>query len=157
MSRYVLHHVIDPAAFVAQQVALLRPGGVLVVNDHVTDPAPESPLIMRPSRSRAIATHTRNLTGGELVDLLAGAGLSDVRLVEDSFVLDFDEWFDRGTPGDTKSAVRERLLSGPVIRSFRPHLLEDGSIRIDGSARDCSGREGLGVHADRRAGNAGRA
>ena len=42
VSRYVLHHVIDPAAFVARQVALLRPGGVLVVNDHVTDPAPES-------------------------------------------------------------------------------------------------------------------
>ncbi len=132
VSRYVLHHVIDPAAFVARQVALLRPGGVLVVNDHVTDPAPESAghhAALEVARDR---THTRNLTGGELVDLLAGAGLSDVSLVEDSFVLDFDEWFDRGTPGDTKPAVRERLLSGPVIRSFRPHLLEDGSIRIDG-------------------------
>ena len=101
-------------------------------------------------------THTRNLTGGELVDLLAGAGLSDISLVEDSFVLDFDEWFDRGTPGDTKAAVRERLLSGPVIRSFRPHLLEDGSIRIDGVRALVRGVKDPGFQADRRGGNAGR-
>jgi hypothetical protein len=57
--------------------------------------------------------------------------LSEIRLVEESFTLDFDEWFDRGTPGDTKEAVRGRLLLGPIIRSFRPTLLSDGSIRID--------------------------
>jgi len=132
LSRYVLHHIVDPAAFLARQVDLLRPGGVLVVNDHVTDPsrqAADHHAALEIARDR---THTRNLTGGELVDLFAGAGLRDIRLVEDSFTLDFDEWFDRGTPGDTKSAVRERLLAGPVIRSFRPRLLEDGSIRIDG-------------------------
>jgi hypothetical protein len=47
------------------------------------------------------------------------------------FTLDFDEYFDRGTPSDTKFSVRERLLSGPIIRSFHPHLLENGSIQID--------------------------
>jgi len=132
LSRYVLHHVIDPAAFLARQVGLLRPGGVLVVNDHVTDPCRQTAdhhAALEIARDR---THTRNLTGGELVDLFAGAGLRDIRLVEDSFTLDFDEWFDRGTPGDTKHEVRKRLLSGPVIRSFRRRLLEDGSIRIDG-------------------------
>ena len=110
VSRYVLHHVIDPAAFVARQVGAASPG---------RGPCRERPChrsrpgvrraIMQPSRVARDRTHTRNLTGGELVDLLAGAGLSDVSLVEDSFVLDFDEWFDRGTPGDTKPAVRERL------------------------------------------------
>jgi SAM-dependent methyltransferase len=132
VSRYVLHHVIDPAAVVARQVELLRPGGVLVVNDHITDPCRESALHHAALEIARDRTHTRNLTSGELVDLLAGARLGDVSLVEDSFMLDFDEWFDRGTPGGAKSAVRERLLSRPVIRSFRPHLLEDGSIRIDG-------------------------
>ena len=41
ISRYVLHHVVDPSAFVARQVELLRPGGVLVVCDHLTDPDPD--------------------------------------------------------------------------------------------------------------------
>ena len=46
---------------------------------------------------------------------------------------DFDEWFDRGTHGDTKDSVRMKLLSGPPIRTFRSSLRDDGSIRIDGT------------------------
>ena len=38
VSRYVLHHVRDSKAFVKRQVELVRPGGVLVLCDHVTDP-----------------------------------------------------------------------------------------------------------------------
>ena len=132
LSRYVLHHVQDPSRFLARQIELLRPNGILVVNDHVTDP---DPTITAHHAALEIArdrTHTRNLTGGELVDLFASAGLSDIRYVEEAFTLDFDEWFDRGTPADTKAAVRDSLLKGPVVRSFRPQLGENGSIRIDG-------------------------
>jgi SAM-dependent methyltransferase len=131
LSRYVLHHLIDPSAFVARQVELLRPGGVLVVNDHLTDPD-----LSRARHHAAIElardqTHTRNLTGGQLVDLFAAAGLVAIRLTEESFTLDFDEWFDRGTPGEPKATVREWLVAGPPLRSFRPHLLKNGSLRID--------------------------
>jgi 2-polyprenyl-3-methyl-5-hydroxy-6-metoxy-1,4-benzoquinol methylase len=132
VSRFVLHHVVDPAAFVARQVALLRPGGVLVIADHITDPAPERAdhhAALEVARDR---THTRNLTGGELVDLLATAGLSGISMVEDTFTQDFDEWFDRGSAIEPKVEVRQRFLAGPVIRTFRPQLLEDGSIRIHG-------------------------
>ena len=41
LSRYVVHHVIDPLAFAARQVHLMRPGGTLVISDHLTDPQPE--------------------------------------------------------------------------------------------------------------------
>jgi len=132
LSRYVLHHIVDPAGFFARQVQLLKPGGVLVVCDHVTDP---DPAIAEHHNAIEIArdtTHTRNLTGGELVDLLAGAGLSSITFAEESSVLDFDEWFDRGTPGETKDVVRNRLLSGPTIRTFRPTPLPSNAVRIDG-------------------------
>jgi SAM-dependent methyltransferase len=132
LSRYVLHHVVDPAAFLARQVELLRPGGVLVVSDHVTDPDPGRAAHHNAVEIARDRTHTRNLTGGQLVDLCAAAGLAAVRMVEESLVLDFDEWFDRGTPSEPKEAVRGRLLSGPVVRGFRPHLLATGAIRIDG-------------------------
>ena len=114
-----------------RQIELLRPGGVLVVNDHVTDPDPTVAAHHAALEIARDRTHTRNLTGGELVDLFASAGLSDIRYVEEAFTLDFDEWFDRGTPADTKAAVRDSLLDGPVVRSFRPQLCEYGSIRID--------------------------
>jgi SAM-dependent methyltransferase len=131
VSRYVVHHVTDAPAFVARQVALLRPGGVLVVNDHATDPDPVLADLHEQLERARDTTHTRNLTAGGLADLLASAGLVDVRLTEESFTLDFDEWFDRGTPSAPKAEVRARLLEGPPLRGFRPTLLGDGSVRID--------------------------
>ena len=131
LSRYVLHHVEEPLRFVNRQIELLRPGGVLIVNDHVTDPDPAVAAHHAALEVARDRTHTRNLTGGELVDLFASAGLIDIRYLEEPFTLDFDEWFDRGTPSDSKDAVRRRLLSGPPIRSFRHDLLENGSLRVD--------------------------
>ncbi len=40
VSRYVLHHVVEPARFLARQIELVRPGGTLVLCDHVTAPDP---------------------------------------------------------------------------------------------------------------------
>jgi SAM-dependent methyltransferase len=131
VSRYVLHHVVDPLGFVRRQFDLLRPGGVLVLSDHTTDPGPvQAEQHERFERDRDI-THTRNLTAGGLVDLLTVAGLVDLAMVEESFVLDFDEWFDRGTPAAAKTDVRARLLTGPPVRGFRAAEQPDGSVRID--------------------------
>lgn len=131
LSRLVLHHVEDPLAFVRRQLALLRPGGVLVLCDHVTDPDPERARWHQRLERDRDHTHTRNLTGGELVDLLAGAGLRDLHYREVAFSLDFDEWFDRGSPAAPKAEVRARLLAG-TARGFFPTLKGDGRIRIDG-------------------------
>jgi hypothetical protein len=128
----VLHHVLDPSAFVGRQVELLRPGGVLVVCDHLTDPdhgrANHHERLER-ARDRS---HTRSLTGGQIVDLFAAAGLSGISMVEEAYDLEFDEWFDRGSPDDTKENVRAALLGGPRVRGFAPTLRHDGSIRIEG-------------------------
>ena len=132
LSRFVLHHIVDPSAFVMRQVALLRPGGILVVSDHLTDPDPvraENHRLIEWSRDH---THTRSLTGGAIVNLFAAAGLAEIRLIEETYPLDFDEWFDRGTPVDTKENVRRSLLAGAPARGFTPRIQPDGSIRIEG-------------------------
>ncbi len=131
VSRFVLHHAPDPTAFVRRQVELLRPGGVLVSADHTTDPDAARAAWHQDIERGRDHTHTRNLTPGELVDLLAGAGLIDLRLIEAPIVLDFDEWFDRGTPAETKEAVRARMRVGPAARGFQPMPMESG-VRIDG-------------------------
>jgi len=131
LSRYVVHHVIDPLAFAARQVQLLRPGGTLVISDHLTDPQPEPAGHHEAIERARDQTHTTNLTGGELVDLLYRVGLERIEFLEERFVLDFDEWFDRGTPVDSKGNVRAMLLTGPAIRGFRPSVQPAGSIRID--------------------------
>ncbi len=130
ISRYVLHHIIEPGKFLARQVALLRPGGVLVASDHITDTSSTRAAFHQEIEVARDKTHTRNLTSGELADLFASVGLDDIRLREESFVLDFDEWFDRGTPVDSKENVRQRLLAGPAARGFEASLQPDGKIRM---------------------------
>jgi SAM-dependent methyltransferase len=132
ISRLVLHHTPDAVAFIRRQTELLRPGGVLVLSDHTTDPdRARADWHQRIERARD-RTHTRNPTPGEMVDLLAAAGLTELRFVEEPFTLDFDEWFDRGTPAEDKATVRQWLLSGSSARGYLPLLQKDGRVRIDG-------------------------
>jgi len=130
VSRYVLHHVADPSAFLARQVECLRPGGVVVLNDHTADPDPERAAWHNGIERQRDRTHTANLSPGAIVDLFAASGLEQIAIVEEAFTLDFDEWFDRGTPTATKAEVRSRIETGPTSRGFANHRLEDGRLQI---------------------------
>jgi SAM-dependent methyltransferase len=129
VSRLVLHHVVDPTAFLAAQAARVRPGGAVVASDHVADPDPSRARWHAGVELARDATHVRNLTGGEVLDAFARAGLVRLRLVEEALDLDFDEWFDRGTPAAPKEEVRRRLLAGRA-RGFEPAPRADGGITI---------------------------
>lgn len=131
ISRYVLHHVADPLAFVRRQVELVRPGGVVVLSDHTA-----SPVAAEADRHNAIerlrdTTHTDCLAPGAIADLLIAAGLGPIRLVEEPFSLDFDEWFDRGTPSVAKSEARARLEAIGPTRGFSPRPEADGRLAMD--------------------------
>jgi 2-polyprenyl-3-methyl-5-hydroxy-6-metoxy-1,4-benzoquinol methylase len=128
ISRYVLHHMADPSAFLSRQVELIRPGGLVVLSDHVTDPdsslADEHNAIER-LRDR---THTRNFSSGAIVDFFASAGVGSISLSEEAFTLDFDEWFDRGTPAASKLEVRDLILGSGQPRGFR--AVDEGGGRV---------------------------
>ncbi len=129
LSRNVLHHLEDPQAFVARQAALVRAGGVVLAFDLSGDPDPAAQAWSQAIESERDRTHVRTLTPGELVDVLVRAGLEEVRLAEEHVVLDFDEWFDRGTPAAPKAAVRARLLAA-TARGFAPSARADGGVDI---------------------------
>lgn len=129
VSRYVVHHVADPGRFVREQVARMEPGGVLVACDHTTDPDPAAAEAHQAVERARDRTHTRNLTAGALLDVLAAAGLVQLELREETFTLDFDEWFDRGTPSAPKAAVRALALNARA-RGFTAHETPDGTVAI---------------------------
>lgn len=131
VSRYVLHHVPSPIAFLRSQVALLRPGGVLVLSDHTTDPDPALADAHNAIEVMRDRSHTRCLSPGAIVDLFFAAGLDEIRLLEERFTLDFDEWFGRGTPSASRQDARDHLLHARPARGFTPRLREDGGITID--------------------------
>ena len=130
ISRYVLHHVADPSAFLRRQVELVRPGGVVVLSDHTTDTS--GPIADRHNAIERLRdrTHTRNLSPGAIVDLFASAGLIEIRLWEEAFTLDFDEWFDRGTPDRPKAEVRSEIGAAPAGRGFRAGEEPDGRLTL---------------------------
>ena len=130
ISRYVLHHVDDPLTFLTNQVRLIRPGGVLVLSDHTTDPHPDRAAEHAELESLRDHSHTRNLTLGGIVDLCAVVGLESIRAVEEAFTLDFDEWFDRGTPTRPKAEVRDRLVALPPSRGLRVEVTPDGHLTM---------------------------
>jgi 2-polyprenyl-3-methyl-5-hydroxy-6-metoxy-1,4-benzoquinol methylase len=132
LSRNVLHHVESAEAFVARQVALLRPGGRLLAQDLTTDPEPARAAAVGVVEQGRDRTHVRTLTPAEIVDLFARAGLRDLRLAEEEILLDFDEWFDRGSHGVPKEEVRGQVLAleRAGARGFEPRLRPDGGIDI---------------------------
>jgi SAM-dependent methyltransferase len=132
ISRFVMHHTPDPAAFLHRQFELLLPGGVLVMCEQTTDPNPAAARWHQDLEKARDHPHTRNPSSGELVDLFASVGLTELRLEETPFVLDFDEWFDRGVPTEPKEVIRQRLLAGPACRGFRATAQAGTAVRIDG-------------------------
>lgn len=131
VSRYVLHHVPRPIDFLRAQIALLRPGGIVVLSDHTTDPDFDRASWHNQIEVMRDRSHTQCLSPGALVDLFALGGLESICLVEEMFTLDFDEWFDRGTPSASKSDVRNELLSARPARGYAPWARTDGGITID--------------------------
>jgi len=129
VSRFVVHHVQDPVGFVRAVAARVRPGGAVAVCDHVTDPDPARARWHQDVERARDRSHVANLTTGGLADALAAAGLSDVSLLEEELLLDFDEWFDRGTPALPKQEVRALVLSNRA-RGFEPERRPDGGITI---------------------------
>ncbi|MBI5508383.1 MAG: methyltransferase domain-containing protein [Deltaproteobacteria bacterium] len=131
VSRLVVHHTTDPLAFMMAQVQLVRPQGALVLCDHTTDPERARARWHNEIERARDRSHARSLPPGELLELLARAGLESIRYAEEWHDLDFDEWFDRGTPVLPKAEVRVKLLSGSA-RGFTPSLRPDGGISIRG-------------------------
>jgi len=129
VSRNVLHHLESPLAFVSRQASLLRPGGVVVALDLSGDPDPARGDWARAVERARDRTHTRTLTPGEMVDVFAAAGLGELTLREEGIELDFDEWFDRGSPAAPKEEVRRLLLAGDS-RGFSPLPRPDGGVGI---------------------------
>jgi 2-polyprenyl-3-methyl-5-hydroxy-6-metoxy-1,4-benzoquinol methylase len=134
VTRLVLHHIENPSRFVGSLVAATRPGGVVVIADHIADADPALAAWHRRLETMRDRTHVANISGGELIDLLARADLEDLRYQETVVSTHFDEWFARGTPSVSRDECREVLLSpnGRGSRAWRTAPMPDGDVTMTG-------------------------
>jgi SAM-dependent methyltransferase len=142
VTRLVLHHIENPSDFVRSLVTAARPGGVVVVADHIADSNPALAAWHRRVETMRDRTHVANLSGGELIDLLARAGLDDLRYRETVVSTHFDEWFARGTPSASREECREALLApeGRGSRAWRTSLMTGDDVAMTGIVAFVRGR-----------------
>lgn len=121
VNRFSLHHIPVPGRVLAEMARVVRPGGWVLVADHLTDADGgaaawhEEIERLRDPSHWACLSRERLLAAGEG----AGLELDEERLLP--LDLDFEEWLGRGSGGPAAAGLIERLLAAPpeAAESFR--------------------------------------
>jgi SAM-dependent methyltransferase len=121
VNRFSLHHIPVPGRVLEEMARVVRPGGWVVLADHLTDADPDAAAWheeierLRDPSHWACLTRERLLAAGEA----AGLVLDDERVVP--LDLDFDAWLRRSSGGPDAAPLIERLLAAapPRAESFR--------------------------------------
>ncbi len=110
VTRFSLHHIPLPGRCVTEMARVVRPGGLVIIADHVTtaDGAAaawhqEMERLRDPSHWTCLTQEALQATGER-----AGLSLQSERLIP--FSLEYEEWLTRGTGGPQMRGLIECLL-----------------------------------------------
>jgi SAM-dependent methyltransferase len=110
VTRFSLHHIPAPQRLLEEMARVVRPGGWVVIADHLTDADGDAAAWHEEIERLRDPSHWACLTRERLLALGEAAGLE---LDEEQVVpldLDFGEWLGRGSGGPAAANLIERLL-----------------------------------------------
>jgi SAM-dependent methyltransferase len=113
IARFAIHHIPFPLRLVEELARVVRPGGRVVLADHVADDDAAAAAWAQEIERLRDPSHWASLPVAALRALGERAGL---RLDEERLVpieLDFDDWLARGSGGRANAALIERALAAP--------------------------------------------
>lgn len=118
--RIAPHHFEDVACFVKEAARVLKPGGILLVQDHLV---PEDALIARYTEAFEKLRdpgHNRAFTESEWRTMFAGAGLTVSHAESLVKVLNYDAWAERqGVAPNTKACTGALIeLAPPAAKAW---------------------------------------
>jgi SAM-dependent methyltransferase len=120
ITRFSLHHIPAPVRVLEEMRRVVKPGGLVVVADHVTDDEGAAAAWHGQIERLRDPSHWACLTPSRLEVLAERAGLEpDVDRVI-PFEIDFGEWLNRGSGGPAHADLIERLLgeAPATVESF---------------------------------------
>lgn len=110
--RLCAHHFAAPARAVAEMARVLRPGGVLLLEDSVSPEDPAQDTFLNAIELLRDPSHVRNLRVSEWRPLLAAAGLETTGVADFPARLDFDAWVARMRTPEPEARQIRRLMDG---------------------------------------------
>jgi SAM-dependent methyltransferase len=131
ITRFSLHHVPVPARVVSEMARVVRPGGWVVIGDHLTDEDGDAAAWHQEIERLRDPTHWASQTQVRLREIGKAAGLELDSERVDGIELDYGEWLGRGSGGADAAELIDRLLERPAgSECFRVVAGEDGTRRL---------------------------
>jgi SAM-dependent methyltransferase len=110
ISRFTIHHVPAPARLVEELARVVRPGGVVVLADHVADDDPAAAAWAQEIERLRDPSHWASLTIRALRELGARAGLELEQEQVHPLALSWTEWLERGSGTAAARPLIEQLV-----------------------------------------------
>jgi SAM-dependent methyltransferase len=129
VNRLSLHHIPAPQRVLAEMARIVRPGGWVIVGDHITDPGAEAMAWHQEVERLRDPSHWSCLTRERLRRIGEEAGLTlDSEQLTD-LDLDYDDWLARGSAGPSVAVLIDRLLTEAPssVEAFR--VVREGESR----------------------------
>ena len=114
VTRFSLHHIPLPGRVVTELARVVRPGGAVVVADHVTSADPGEAAWHQEIERLRDPSHWACLTPARLRALGERAGLVLEREDETPISIDYEEWIGRGSGGPGSAGLIARALADRV-------------------------------------------
>ena len=127
IARFTLHHVPVPARLVEELARVVRPGGAVVLADHLLDEDPEAAAWSAEIERLRDPSHWASLPLERLRALGADAGLELEREEISPLALDLGDWLERGSGTAAARPLLERLMAAPPAGARR-FTIRDGTV-----------------------------